>query len=592
MSSRDGEQPRVPWNVGGVRQRMRWVIDTFGSTHVNTAETRRELAAQSAEITRRLARIDAEQARAMTALRSISDREPWQRERVHELRLTPAYEAAFTDPQPLVSIVIPTYDSAEALRDVALPSALNQTYSPVEVVVVGDGAGPEIAAAIESVGDDRVRYFNRPIRGPYPENPEWRWRVAGGPPFNEAVALAQGSWLAPLDDDDAFLPDHVERLLDHARAKRAELAYGLIRQHRPGGVADTLGAFPPRWGEFNLQACLYLAGLGDIFATELADAVFEEPYDWSLARRMMRAGVRFSMLEEVVLEYYPSRFWSPRWDGETGVDEEAEAELAAAAASGYRPEWEYVEDGWEREGTAGSGWEAGKVAEAYRSKWEEFLRVIDGPGPLGASHEAPSGTAMRRDDPLIQNIHLSLAHALTTAAAGRTKLSVLDWGGATGQLYEIARRLTPLDFEWHVRELPAVCAVGAEVEPNVTFHDSDACLDRKYDLVLASNSIQYTENWRELLAQLTGAATDWVFISRVPVVETVPSYPALQRAQAYGYDTEYVGWVLHRGELVQAAEELGLELVREYAQVDPIAVARAPENPKHIGLLFRKKAGG
>jgi hypothetical protein len=83
-----------------------------------------------------------------------------------------------------------------------------------------------------------------------------------------------------------------------------------------------------------------------------------------------------------------------------------------------------------------------------------------------------------------------------------------------------------------------------------------------------------------------------VFISRVPVVETVPTYPALQRAQAYGYDTEYVGWVFHRGELVQAAEDLGLELVREYAQVDPIAVARAPENPKHIGLLFRKAAGG
>ena len=267
MSSHDGEPPRVPWNVSGVRQRMRWVIDTFGATHVNTSETRRELAAQSAEITRRLARIDAEQERALAALRSISDREPWQRERVYELRRSDAYEAAFSESNPLVSIVIPTYDNAQALREVALPSALSQTYSQIEVVVVGDGAGPHIAEAIEAVGDERVTYFNRPVRGPYPENPEWRWRVAGGPPFNDAVALAKGAWLAPLDDDDAFLPDHVERLLEHARSKRAELAYGLIRQHRPGGVSDTLGAFPPRWGEFNLQACIYLAALGEIFAT-------------------------------------------------------------------------------------------------------------------------------------------------------------------------------------------------------------------------------------------------------------------------------------------------------------------------------------
>ena len=74
----------------------------------------------------------------------------------------------------------------------SLPSALGQTYKSIEVVVVGDGAGPETAAAIQAVGDDRVRYVNRPIRGPYPEDPEQRWRVAGGPPFNEAVALAIG----------------------------------------------------------------------------------------------------------------------------------------------------------------------------------------------------------------------------------------------------------------------------------------------------------------------------------------------------------------------------------------------------------------
>jgi putative methyltransferase (TIGR04325 family) len=564
------------------------MLDTFSSTHVNTAETRRELAAQSAEIARRLAHIDAEQERAMAALRAISDREPWQRERVQELRGTAAYEAAFTDERPLVSIVIPTYDSAEALRDVALPSALSQTYAPIEVVVVGDAAGPEIAAAIEAVGDERVRYFNRPVRGPYPDNPEWRWRVAGGPPFNEAVALAKGAWLAPLDDDDAFLPDHVERLLEHARSQRAELAYGLIRQHRPGGVSDTLGAFPPRWGEFNLQACLYLAGLGDIFATELADAVFEEPYDWALARRMLRAGVRFSMLEEVVLEYYPSRFWSPRWDGDAGVDEEMEAELAAAAASGFRPEWEYVEDGWEREASADAGWEAGKVAEAYRDKWGEFLRSIDGPGPLGVAHERPSDAPMRRDDPIAHNIVLSFAHALTTAAGGRDRLSVLDWGGALGHYYELAKRLTPLEFDWHVAELPAVAAVGAEVEPEVTFHDGDDSLEGSYDVVLASNSLQYSRDWREQLARLAGASGEWVFLNLVPSVETVPSYTALQRAQAYGYETEYVGWVFHRGELVQAAEELGLELVREYALVDPIAVAKAPENPRHIGLLFRR----
>jgi putative methyltransferase (TIGR04325 family) len=196
---------------------------------------------------------------------------------------------------------------------------------------------------------------------------------------------------------------------------------------------------------------------------------------------------------------------------------------------------------------------------------------------------------MRRDDPIAENMNLAFAHALTVAADGASALSVLDWGGATGQLYELARRLTRLDLDWHVRELSAVCAVGRELEPDVTFDDTDACLERGYELVLASNSLQYTRDWRKLLAKLSAAAKPWMLLHRVPAVETVPSYPALQRAQGYGYDTEYVGWVFHRGELVQAAEELGLELVREYALVDPIAVVGAPENPKHIGLLLRAR---
>jgi putative methyltransferase (TIGR04325 family) len=302
---------------------------------------------------------------------------------------------------------------------------------------------------------------------------------------------------------------------------------------------------------------------------------------------MIRAGVRFSMLEEVVLEYYPSRFWSPRWDGEVEPTPEAAAELEAAKAAGYKPEWEFVEDGWDRDEV---GWEAGAVAESYREKWGEFLRSIDGPGPLGVAHERPSDAPMRRDDPIAHNIVLSFAHALTTAAGDSGRLRVLDWGGALGHYHELARRLTPLDFDWHVRELPAVCAVGAEVNPDVSFHDSDDCLADDYDLILASASLQYSQDWREQLKKLAPAAGSWLFLNRIPAVETVPAYLALQRAHAYGYDTEYVGWVFHRGELVLGAEKLGLELVREYALVDPITVAGAPENPRHIGLLLRSQA--
>ena len=564
--------------MAALRAHLRRLSERVDSVHGHTTATRQELAEHRRQIAERLDGIEAEQQRALEALRPIGDREPWQRERLRELRRSPSYKRAFTDDAPLVSIAIPTYRNHEMLRERALPSALAQTYGRIEVIVVGDEAPPQTAAAVESFGDDRIRYFNRPLRGPYPEDPKRRWYVAGGPPYNDAVALATGEWIAPLDDDDAFTPDHVERLLEFARAERAELAYGAIRRHRPGGAVDTIGSFPPRFGEFNLQACIYHAGLAEIFELELSDWIFEEPYDWSLLRRMLQAGVRCAYLDEELVEYWPSRYWEP---GLPPALEEADAE----AGGGPPPEWELAAAGWETE--IEGGWDVDAVAASYRSKWPQFLRAIEGPGPLGVAHETPTGVTIGREDPIAHNIVYSFAHALDRAAGGRERISVLDWGGAVGHYHELATRLAEVDLDWHCRELPAVCAAGRELVPEVTFHDSDDCLERTYDLVLVSASLQYEREWRPRLARFARAASPYLFLTRLPAVESHPAYVALQRAQGYGYETEYLGWVFHRGELVQAALDEGLELVREYALVAPIHVAGAAENPKHIGLLFR-----
>jgi hypothetical protein len=59
--------------------------------------------------------------------------------------------------------------------------------------------------------------------------------ASGTPGFNAGVALARWLWIAPLGDDDAFGPEHVERLLAHARNRRLEFVYGRIRLILPDG---------------------------------------------------------------------------------------------------------------------------------------------------------------------------------------------------------------------------------------------------------------------------------------------------------------------------------------------------------------------
>lgn len=286
----------------------------IAALHADLAQLRAELAGQRADLTRlgeRLAATEADAARAARAARLGYEQEPECRRRLQALRRDEEYELAFTETEPLVSFIVPTYDSHRTLGEVALPSILSQTYANLEVIVVGDCAPPEAAETVAAIGDPRVTYVNRTVRGPYPEDRSRRWYVIGGPPFNEGLARARGRWIAALGDDDAVRPHHTEALLAAARQHRYEHCYGRQQVNFAEGEPLTLGRFPPELGQWGLQAAIYHSGLR-FFESELLDADYEEPGDWSKCRRMLRAGVRFGMVDTVVVDKHESRRRSAR----------------------------------------------------------------------------------------------------------------------------------------------------------------------------------------------------------------------------------------------------------------------------------------
>jgi hypothetical protein len=263
----------------------------------------------------RVEAIEVQAQRAAEIGRHVYDEEPENRRRLRGMRRSEDYELAFSESEPLVSFLVPTYTSYESLRDVALPSILGQGYANLEVIVVGDHAPPETEEAVASLGDQRLSYFNRTIRGPYPADPDRRWYVIGTPPLGEALARARGRWIAVLGDDDAIRPDHTEKLLAAAQRNRWEHCYGLQLVNFPEGEPITLGKFPPELGHWGLQSALYHSGLRFI-EPELTDAIYQEPNDWSICRRMVRCGVRTGMIEEIVVDKYETRRSSSEaWKG-------------------------------------------------------------------------------------------------------------------------------------------------------------------------------------------------------------------------------------------------------------------------------------
>ena len=178
---------------------------------------------------------------------------------------------------------------------------------------------------------------------------------------------------------------------------------------------------------------------------------------------------------------------------------------------------------------------------------------------------------------------------LALAAGGRETVSVLDWGGGIGHYLLVSRAVLPdAQIDYHCKDVPKLAALGRELFPEARFVSDESCLDRTYDVVLASGSLQYSEEWPETIGKLARATGRYLFVTRLPVARTAPSFVVVQRPYAYGYDTEYLGWVVNRDELVRAAAGAGHELVREFLLESWLSAEGAPESPvEHRGFLFR-----
>jgi glycosyltransferase involved in cell wall biosynthesis len=97
---------------------------------------------------------------------------------------------------PRVSVVIPSYNTASLIAN-CLDSVFAQTFRDFEAIVVNDGSPdtPRLEEVLRPY-QDKIVYIRQQNK-----------RVAGA--RNTAIRQAQGEFLAFLDSDDSWLPDHL-----------------------------------------------------------------------------------------------------------------------------------------------------------------------------------------------------------------------------------------------------------------------------------------------------------------------------------------------------------------------------------------------
>ena len=218
-----------------------------------------------------------------------------------------AYSRLFdTTREPLVTVRIATYNRARLLTERTLPTVMAQTWKNLEILVVGDCCTDDTAERIAALGDPRIRFINLPERGVYPTEPFARWCVAGAAPMNHALDVLRGEWIAPLDDDDEFMPDHVERMLDACRSNCWEWSFAAARMMLLTGEWRDVGDPPPRRDHICHSAVFYWSGLR-FMAHDVTAWKLGEPGDWNLWRRMKWSGVRMGFVPEVLAIHHIER---------------------------------------------------------------------------------------------------------------------------------------------------------------------------------------------------------------------------------------------------------------------------------------------
>jgi hypothetical protein len=168
---------------------------------------------------------------------------------------------------PVVTVILPTHIHAGTV-DLAAASVLRQSVHSLELVVIGDGASPEVkAAVIPLLSDERVRFIDRP------KSPSRAELIR-----HEVLGKVTSPFVCYLGDDDIMLPDHLAATLD--RLKTVDFTHPLpVYVGRDGTLkAHLTDLAEPRcrlWHQHPFRNAVSLTGVG-----HRLDAYLRLPFGW------------------------------------------------------------------------------------------------------------------------------------------------------------------------------------------------------------------------------------------------------------------------------------------------------------------------
>jgi len=99
---------------------------------------------------------------------------------------------------PFFTVVIPLYNKESQISR-TLKSVLKQSFTDFEIILINDGSTDKSAEIVERFQDERIKLFHQENQG-------------ASEARNQGILKAKSSYIALLDADDYWLPNHLEEL--------------------------------------------------------------------------------------------------------------------------------------------------------------------------------------------------------------------------------------------------------------------------------------------------------------------------------------------------------------------------------------------
>ena len=200
--------------------------------------------------------------------------------------------------KPIISCIISTYNREKLLQR-AIDSVLAQTFKDFEIIVVDDHSDKPPNIKLPK-GEDRLIAMRLPHNTGYAVKPR-----------NVGIMVARGDYIAYLDDDNVYLPNHLEVLYDAITKNQADVVYGdrVYKSNNPN-EKKFMGkqSLPYNLTQINngnyIDTSDIMHTIQSINDIGFWDIFWERKGDWLLMVRFGKAGMKIVHAPEVITEYY------------------------------------------------------------------------------------------------------------------------------------------------------------------------------------------------------------------------------------------------------------------------------------------------